>query len=155
MVGISGVMLMELKPDAKYYTPTSGAELQRRYDALVEELKVLSLNENVIGYYVDEPENFYYKWYSANFSAEWQKSKEGGLTKAIQKQMGPFFDLVRQHHPGALLMPIFAWYPTYREVSSLYDVIIANEYPTGGKDCEPYKGPLFRVVTDARCAASG
>jgi len=51
-------------------------------------------------------------------------------------------------------MPIFAWYPTYREVSSLYDVVIANEYPTGGKDCEPYKGPLFRVVHDARCAVS-
>ncbi len=154
MVGISGLMLMELKPGAKFHTPTSGAELQRRYDTLVEELKVLARNPNVIGYTVDEPENFYWRWYNANFSAEWQRSKEGGLVKEIQKQLGPFFDLVRKHHPNALLMPILAWYGTYREARALYDVVIANEYPTGGRDCKPFKGPLFRVVHDARCAVS-
>ncbi len=154
MVGISGLMLMELKPGAKFYTPTSGADLQRRYDTLEGELKALARNPHVIGYTVDEPENYYWKWYNSNFSAEWKRSKEGGLTKEIQKHLGPFFDLVRKHHPNALLMPILAWYGTYREAGALYDVVIANEYPTGGRDCKPLKAPLFRVVHDARCAVS-
>ena len=154
MVGISGLMLMELKPGAKYYTPTSGEELQRRYDTLTEELKALSQNPNVIGYSVDEPENFFWGWYNNSFTDEWKRSKEAGLTKEIEKHVGPFFDLVRKHHPNALLMPILAWYGTYREAGALYDVVIANEYPTGGKDTLPYQAPLFRIVHDARCAVT-
>ena len=62
------------------------------------------------------------------------------------------FDTLKAGDPDAYVMPIVAWWTTYRDMAPLYDVNVPNHYPTLHKDA-PLQGPLYEVVMDAALAA--
>jgi hypothetical protein len=65
-------------------------------------------------------------------------------------------ELIDKNHPGALQMPIIAWWGTYKDVSPIYDVLIANQYPkhTDLKNWKEFDVPLYEVSFDSARAVS-
>jgi hypothetical protein len=95
----------------------------------------------------DEPENALYKAYR-----EWDRKKDRGLAQWIAEGMKWTFDTLKNGDPDAYVMPIVAWWTTYRDMAPLYDVNVPNHYPTLQADA-PHQGPLYEVVLDAAQAA--
>jgi hypothetical protein len=58
------------------------------------------------------------------------------------------FDTLKAGDPDAYVMALIAWSAMYDQLSPLYDVMIANEYPTHTGDAV-LKGALYGVVIDA------
>lgn len=95
----------------------------------------------------DEPENELYPAYQ-----EWEAKKDQGLAQWIAGGMKWTFDTLKAGDPDAYVMPIVAWWTTYKDMAPIYDVNVPNQYPTLHADA-PLQGPLYEVVMDAALAA--
>lgn len=134
-----------------FWEPATGAGLARRKVLLADAVKKLSRYPNVIGYTMDEPENFVWQYYDKHFKQEWKQSKDAGLARQMIEWIGWHVPIVRENHPGALLMPIIAWWNTYEQAAPLYDVLIADTYPAKKPGMKEFEAPLYEVNYDAAC----
>ncbi len=130
-----------------YVTPPAGVSLEKRRQALADAAKKLSTYPNVIGYTMDEPENMVWQYYKKHHDGDWKKNRDKGLAARMVEWIGWSSDVIRKNHPGALRMPIIAWWTTYADTAPLYDVLIANTYVKVGK--EEFDGSFYDVSYDA------
>ena len=130
-----------------YVTPPRGVSLEKRRQELTEAVKKLRSYPNVIGYTMDEPENLIWQYYKKHYSDDWEKNKDKGLSAKMLEWIGWTNEIIRKNHPGALRMPIIAWWTNYLSAAPLYDVLIANTYVKVDK--EEFSGPLYDVSYDA------
>lgn len=117
--------------------------------ALLEEMLAITAGDaQTFGYCTfDEPENVLYPTYK-----DWDQKKDQGLAEWIAQGMGWTFSTLKQADPDAYVMPIVAWWTTYKDLAPLYDVNFPNHYPTL-KEHPPLQGNLYEVVLDAALAA--
>ena len=149
----------ELNGKAKRkYRPLKADELKSRKAFLAEAMKTLSKYPNIIGYSFDEPENTFTNYFQIYRKEE---NIDSGIGKALKEWMGWMKVVAKENHPSAQWLPIIAWWGTYKDVASLYDVIIADQYMRGGDGTE-FSSPLYevsfdaaRMVTAARMAGGG
>ncbi len=148
-----GVNLMLDESEAKevgmnsMLKPAAGEALELRKTVLAEAAGKLAGYPNVIGYTMDEPENCVWKYYSANFSEEWKKERDKDLATRMVGWLSWTKDVIRQSHPSAQMMPIIAWWTNYESTAPMYDVLIANTYPS--------RDDLFTVNYDAALQVAG
>ena len=154
LVNLSANILLD-DSEAKVYgmhgmlKPATGEKLELRKKVLAEAAKKLAAYPNVIGYTMDEPENTIWQYYNKHLKHDWEKRQDKGLCEYMVSWLNWTQDVVKKHHPGAQMMPIIAWEPSYANTAAMYDVLIANTYPhklEGKKEFDP---PLYRVSYDA------
>ena len=129
--------------------PAAGEKLELRKKVLAEAAKKLASYPNVIGYTMDEPENTVWQYYEKNLKHDWEKRKDKGLCEYMVSWLNWTQDVVKKHHPGAQMMPIIAWEPSYANTAAMYDVLIANTYPHKLAGKSEFDPPLYRVSYDA------
>lgn len=157
IVGLRKDILMDLG-NRKVYVGNrenkipKGDLLEKHKKVLAETVRELSKYPNIIGYNIDEPENIYYHAYTRKYPNAWEKNRDAGLARAMIKDMGWFLPIIRKEHPGALSMPVIAWYTTYMDMGDFYDVNMPNSYPTSKKGESEFNADLFKVSHDAACA---
>ena len=143
---------------SRNYRPLNAEEIEARKAFLAEAFQYLAKQPNVIGYSFDEPENTftnYFKTVAPNADLN------NRIGYALQEYLGWLYPLIRENHPGALALPIIAWWGTYKDVAPLYDVLIANQYPRSDDKSEFAAGlyevsyDAARAVTAARVAGGG
>jgi hypothetical protein len=129
-------------------TPGQIAERKAKLTPVLQELRRYG---NVLGYTLDELENRLY-----GTLGEWKKTKqlkEEDMDKALSMYMVEasqwFIELIHAAHPEAVYIPCQAWWTTYAQSDKLYDILIANEYPTSGEPSGYYGLPY-----DAQLAAA-
>ena len=131
--------------------PATGEKLALRKKVLAEAAAKLATYPNVIGYTMDEPENCVWRYYDAKYKAEWEKTSDEGLVRRMLGWILWTRDVIRENHPGALMMPCIAWTPSYQFSAPLYDVLIADEYPAKREGQKEFEADLFNVNYDAAC----
>ena len=154
LIGLSGnVMLDDSETQIfgmhGYLKPATGEKLALRKKVLAEAAAKLASYPNVIGYTMDEPENTVWKYYDKTYKKDWEKRKDKGLCEYMISWLNWTQEVIKKNHPGAQMMPIIAWSPSYEYTSEMYDVLIGNSYPhklEGKKEFEP---DLYRVNYDA------
>ena len=110
-------------------------------------LAFTAAHPQTFGYYTfDEPENVLYTQYK-----DWKEKKDRGLAEWIAGGLRWTYDTLKAGDPDAYVMPCIAWWTTYKDLAPLYDVNLANEYPTRVK-FPPLQAPLYNVVYDAAMA---
>ncbi|MDD3696207.1 MAG: hypothetical protein PHG44_09615 [Lentisphaeria bacterium] len=133
-----------------YMIPASGESLALRSKILSDAVRKLSKYENVIGYTMDEPENLLWPYYSEQRKKEWELYKDQDLASCMLEWINSWTKpIIREHHPGAQLMPIIAWWTTYKQTADMYDVLIANSYPGKTARNIEFESDLFSVSYDA------
>lgn len=133
-----------------YMIPPTGEALASRRKVLTEAVQKLSKYENVIGYTMDEPENVVWPYYSAQRKKEWELYKDQDLAACMLDWINSWTKpIIREHHPGAQLMPIIGWWTTYKQTADMYDVLIANTYPGKNARAPEFAADLFTVSYDA------
>lgn len=153
-----GVNVMLEAPDGNqevgmntYLSPVSEEKMPLHRKTLTEAVKKLSTYPNVIGYTMDEPENCVWQYYSKNRKEGWEKEKDADLASFMCSTLRWTNDVIRENHPGALRMPIIAWWTTYKQTAELYDVLIANTYPGKKPGMNEFEADLYTVNYDAAC----
>jgi hypothetical protein len=127
---------------------TQAQDIPPKVAQLQEMLALTAADPWTFGYCTfDEPENELYESYT-----EWEQKKDQGLAQWIAGGMKWTFDTLKAGDPDAYVMPIVAWWTTYRDMAPLYDVNLPNHYPTLEQDA-PLQGPLYEVAMDAALAA--
>ena len=128
------------------YRPLNAAEIEVRKKFLAEAMTFFAKQPNVIGYSVDEPENTFTNYFRIH-----HKGKDiNRIGFALNDWLGWFKPLIDRYHPGALQIPIIAWWGTYKDVAPLYDILIADQYPRGkGKNQPEFSAGLYEVSFDA------
>ncbi len=150
IIGLGNGLVLEEAKELKGYAPLLDPEKQHRHRAMLEEdLKKLRKYPNVIGYMLDEPENAMWEYYNKHFPDEWQKEKDRSLSKRMEEWFGWANEMIRQEHPEAKLMPVLGWWTTYHNAGSMYDILVANEYPLGPLTNQEFQGPLYQANYDA------
>lgn len=143
------------------YRPLTLEERKDREKLLAEALTFFAGQPNVIGYSLDEPENTFTNYFRLKNPKRDLNSRIGA---ALQDYLGWLTPLIRKHHPGAMQIPIIAWWGTYKDVAPLYEVLIANQYPRHKDVNKPveFDASLYevnfdaaRAVTAARIAGNG
>ena len=133
-----------------YMIPATGEALAARRKVLTEAVQKISAYENVFGYTMDEPENLIWPYYSAQRKKEWELYKDQDLATCMLEWINSWTKpIIREHHPGAQLMPIIGWWTTYKQTADMYDVLIANTYPGKKADAPEFAADLFTVSYDA------
>ncbi|MBI3923271.1 MAG: hypothetical protein HY318_17755 [Armatimonadetes bacterium] len=129
-------------------TLTRPEDIPAKAARLKQMLALTADDPQTLGYCTfDEPENELYPAYQ-----EWDQKKDQGLAQWIAGGMRWTFDTLKAGDPDAYVMPIVAWWTTYKDMAPLYDVNMPNQYPTLHSDA-PLQGPLYEVVMDAALAA--
>jgi hypothetical protein len=159
IVGLRKDILMDLGNRKRYVGNREnkilrGDVLEKHKRVLAETVKRLSKYPDIIGYNVFAPENIYYHAYIRKNKGAWEKTKDAGLARAMIKDMGWFVPVIRKEHPNALLMPVIAWYTTYKELGFLYDVNMPNSFPSRKAGEPEFAADLHKVNYDAACAVS-
>ena len=131
------------------FVPARGEALEIRKKVLAETCRKLAQYPNVLGYTTDEPENFAWKYYEKNCQEGWKKEKDVDLARRIIEWTGWTTPVIRENHPGAQLVPIIGWWTTYEHTSPLYDVIIANYYPSKKLGMKEFESDLYAIVYDS------
>ena len=154
LIGLSGnVMLDDSETQIfgmhGYLKPATGEKLALRKKVLAEAAAKLANYPNVIGYTMDEPENTVWKYYDKTHKKDWEKRKDKGLCEYMTSWINWTLDVIKKNHPGAQMMPIIAWSPSYEYTSAMYDVLIANSYPHKLKGKKEFEPDLYRVNYDA------
>ncbi|MBO5923870.1 MAG: hypothetical protein J6Q81_05090 [Lentisphaeria bacterium] len=150
--GIYGVHDKSLTGKARRkYRPLNAQELEERKKFLAGAMSYLAKQPNVIGYSVDEPENTFTNYFKLN-----HKGKDiNRIGIALNQWLGWIKPMIDQYHPGALQMPIIAWWGTYKDVAPLYEVLIADQYPRGkGRNMPEFSAGLYEVSFDAARAVA-
>ncbi|MDD4728454.1 MAG: Ig-like domain-containing protein [Dysgonamonadaceae bacterium] len=147
MVGFDGALWMDASESNShglggYHKPVIGEELIKRKDILEKDVRKLSQNSNIIGYWFDEPENLISPYYSENRS-----EFKNGFEEGIARFSAWVYDIIKREHPSAKMMPTLAWQKTYESASALYDINIPNNYSSN----EAEKN-LYNVNHDAYLA---
>ena len=137
----------------KKFIPVPANELPERRASFRKVLTELSKLDNVIGYYVDELENRLHGTYG-----EWKKTQkladtemDIGLTRYMETAIAWITEDIKTYHPGAYFMPVQAWWTTYDQSDKLYDVLVANQYPS--KTRLQSDTDMYSVAYDAQKAA--
>ena len=134
--------------DGDRSTITRAEEIPPKAAYLREMLAATADHPQTLGYYTfDEPENHVYKSYQ-----DWDEKKDVGLAEWMVGGLKWTYEVLKEGDPDGYVMPVIAWWTTYEGLASLYDVNMANHYPTYGKDA-PLSGSLYEVVHDAGLAA--
>ena len=131
--------------------PLSGEKLERHKKVLSDAVAKLSTYPNIIGYTFDEPENCVWKYYSATRKKEWEKFKDKDLAECMLKWMMWMRPVIKENHPGALIIPVLGWWTTYEQMAPFYDVLIANTYQGAKVGAPEFSADLFVVNYDAAC----
>ena len=108
-------------------------------------VETLDNHPALLGYYLfDEPENHFY---------DAQKPNLKDLHFLIRHKIGWAHQAVRaaESHPDHYAFGCIAWWTEYRNLQSLCDVNMPNEYPSGNTKVE-FEGQWPNVVYDARLA---
>ncbi|MBE6368698.1 MAG: hypothetical protein E7056_00870 [Lentisphaerae bacterium] len=140
------------------YRPLNQAEREVRKAFLTEAFQYFAKQPNVIGYSFDEPENTFVNYFKQQ---EPSVDLNNRIGYALRDYLGWITPLIRENHPGAMQMPIIAWWGTYKDVAPLYEVLIANQYPRSNDKSEFAAGlyevsfDAARAVTAARVAGGG
>ena len=135
------------------YRPLTEQERKDREKFIGEAFSYFAKQGNVIGYSMDEPENTFTNYFRANHP---KSELNAGIGPALVEYTYWLKKLIDKHHPGALQMPIIAWWGTYKNVSPIYDVLIANQYPKHPDANNPveFTAPLYEVSFDAARAVT-
>ena len=135
------------------YRPLTEAERKERSKFIGEAFRYFATQPNVIGYSMDEPENTFTNYFRTNRPNDDMNNRIGA---ALIDYTYWLKELIDKNHPGALQMPIIAWWGTYKDVSPIYDVLIANQYPkhTDLKNWKEFDVPLYEVSFDSARAVS-
>ena len=129
------------------YKPLTPETLAKRQAFLAEAMHVLSKYPNIIGYSIDEPENTFTNYFRI---ARKDMDLDAGIGPALNQWLGWLKPFTQKHHPGALWMPVIAWWGTYKDVAPLYDVLLADQYPRAATENAPeFSSPLYEVSFDA------
>ncbi len=149
---IMGPAGADAPPDVKW-VPRTGADLEASLAEFAGKIRKISRYPNVLGYLLDEPENTVNPWFSRMCRAPWKKGGDAGVADAVVRLYGVLTPIFRKEHPGALRMPIIAWWSAYRHTAELYDVLVPDEYPkdVNGKE---FASDLFNVNYDAAMAVT-
>jgi len=111
-----------------------------------EVLQITAADPRTLGYWTfDEPENHLYKAYK-----EWDQRRDVGLAEWMAGGYQWLYDLIKEVHPAAYVMPTLGWWTTYEPAAAMYDVNVPNAYPQQGA---PLSADLFQAVFDAAKAA--
>ena len=131
----------------------TGEELEQRKQEFHRYISRLATLDNIIGYSLDEPENritgTYQEWKRRNLPAD--TSFDQGIALYTAELFKWFKDEINRTHPQAYFMPVIAWWTVYDKSDKLYDVLIANQYPTTGST--PLTDEFHEVAYDARLGA--
>jgi len=150
LVDLSGIWVDDSQLKSKgYWLKPVGKDLERRKKLLANALKMCSNNPNIIGYYLDEPENIVYRYYSKMYKSEWDKKRDIGLAEVMLDWSSWIRQAVRQYHPSAKMMITLGWWTTYEVAADMYDVNIPNEYNAEGNPDR-----LFQTNYDAAMAVA-
>ena len=150
LVSLSGISIDDSKfKTERYCQKVTGADLERRKKLLADALKVCAANPNVIGYYLDEPENVVFSYINKVKPEEWKKNKEKYLIHLMLDWHKWLYDAVRKHHPAAKMMITLGWWTTYEKAADMYDVNMPNEY-----NAELNPDRLFQTNYDAAMAVA-
>lgn len=135
------------------YRPLTEAERKERSAFIGEAFRYFATQPNVIGYSMDEPENTFTNYFRTNRPNDDMNNRIGA---ALISYTCWLKELIDKNHPGAMQMPIIAWWGTYKDVSPIYDVLIANQYPkhTDVKNWKEFDVPLYEVNFDCARAVS-
>jgi hypothetical protein len=124
----------------------------QKQDEVAKKVSALKDYPAVLGYYIfDEPENTY------SASKEYKNSLHVGsmgLGKFIIDKLAwvkPLirkFDTDKEHY----IFMCVGWGTYYDALSSLYEINLPNEYPTGNTKTE-FEGPQANIIYDAKLAA--
>ena len=149
VVGFDAALWMDASESEKpglggYHKPVVGEELIKRKKILEEDVRKLSQNPNIIGYWFDEPENLVSPYYGKN-SGEFPNGFEDGIARISAW----VYDIIRRDHSNAKMMPTLAWQKTYESASALYDINIPNNYASNEKEKN-----LYNINHDAHLAVS-
>jgi len=151
MVSLAGISVDESQYKTKgYLQKVSGNELVRRQKLLADALKMCAKNPNVIGYYLDEPENVVFTYINKMRRKEWEtKQRDAYLTGLMLDWHKWLYDAVREYHPAAKMMITLGWWTTYEKAADMYDVNMPNEY-----NAELNPDRLFQTNYDAAMAVA-
>ena len=129
------------------YRPLTEAERKEREKFLAEAFSFFAKQPNVIGYSMDEPENTFTNYFRTHRA---QSDLNSGIGPALVEYTYWLKKLIDKYHPGAMQMPIIAWWGTYKDVSPIYEVLIANQYPKHPdiKNWKEFDAPLYEVSFD-------
>ena len=135
------------------YRPLTAQERKDREKFIAEAFSYFAKQDNVIGYSMDEPENTFTNYFRTNHP---KSELNAGIGPALVEYTYWLKELIDKHHPGALQMPIIAWWGTYKDVSPIYEVLIANQYPKHPDVNNPveFTAPLYEVNFDAARAVT-
>ncbi len=135
------------------YRPLTEAERKERSKFIGEAFSYFATQPNVIGYSMDEPENTFTNYFRTRHPKADMNNRIGG---ALVEYTSWLKKLIDKHHPGAMQIPIIAWWGTYKDVSPIYDVLIANQYPKppGRVKSSEFAAGLYEVSFDAARAVS-
>lgn len=134
--------------------PVSGEKLALRKKALGEAVRRFSSYPNVLGYTIDEPENMIWQYYKKYHQADWDKEKDRGLARRMTEWLRWYPEVIRAADPNALCMPILGWYTVYAHCGELYDVLIADHYPSKPPEYKEFDAKLYEVNYDAALAVA-
>lgn len=140
-----------------YFKPVLGKEIAKRKEILASDVRKLSNNPNIMGYWIDEPENLVYPYYKKTREEEWEKTKDVGLSEKMIEWSKWVNEVVNKEHPKAKMMPTLAWSTTYEPAGAMYDINIPNDYSSGLPEKLLYNinNDAYKAVIAARKLGNG
>lgn len=139
----------------KRYAPLSEKAINDRCSFLAKDLQKLGTYRNVLGYYLDEPENALDYYYENNFKELKETKKDYGLAEKMVEWTRWINTLIRDEHSNAKLIPGLAWWTTYDYCAEMYDIQAPAHYPSDASNLAEVCYDATIAVNAARRAGGG